>query len=98
MTSKYIDIAATTQVIGGILKNPNILEQEEKYWFIEDDFSEDFHRIIFGTIYNLHQMGVKQITIESILDYLSSRPKNLATFEANKGVEYLLQASDIAQL
>ena len=98
MASKYIDIAATTQVIGGILKNPNILEQEEKYWFIEDDFSEDFHRIIFGTIYNLHQMGVKQITIESILDYLSSRPKNLAIFEANKGVEYLLQASDIAQL
>ena len=27
MTSKYIDIAATTQVIGGILKNPNIREE-----------------------------------------------------------------------
>lgn len=98
MASKYIDISAITQVIGSILKNPHLLEQEDKYWFIEDDFSEEFHKIVFGSIYNLYQSGVRQITINSIVDYLSVRPHNYAVFETNKGEEYLLQASETAQL
>ena len=98
MASKYIDISAVTQVIGSVLKNPQLLDQDEKYWFIEDDFSEEFHKIVFGTIHNLHQMGVKQISINAIVDYLSSRPHNFAVFETHKGEEYLLNAAETAQL
>lgn len=98
MSSKYVDIAATTQVIGSILKNPLLLEQEEKYWFSEEDFPEQFHKVVFGTIYNLFNSGVTQITINSIVDYLSLRPNNFATFETYKGEEYLQNAAEIAQL
>ena len=43
-------------------------------------------------------MGVKQITNNAIIDYLSSRPHNFGIFESNKGEEYLLNAAETAQL
>lgn len=97
MGSKYIDVPSTIQVIGNIVKNPNLLEQEEKYWFIEDDFPEDFHRIVFGTIFQIHKLGTSIITMDTIQDYLSTRPKNKAVFDANKGEEFLRQAAESAQ-
>ena len=98
MKSKYIDIIATTQIIGSIAKNPLILDQEEKYWFIEDDFPDEFHRVLFGTIFQIHQLGTKKISLDTITDYLSSRPHNNAVFVENKGEEFLLKAAETAQL
>ena len=51
MASKYVDIPAVVQVIGNIYKNPSLLDNE-KYHFVEEDFTEDFHKILFGSIYN----------------------------------------------
>ena len=98
MASKYIDIASTIQVIGNIVKNPTLLEQEEKYWFIEEDFPEDFHRVVFGTIFQIYKLGTSIISMDTIQDYLSTRPKNQAIFEANKGEEFLRQAAESAQI
>lgn len=92
--SKYIDVSATIQVIGNIFKEPNLLDNE-KYHFNEDDFPNDFHKVIFGTVYNLHALGNKVITIDSIEDYLSQRPKSMATYKANKGREYLEKVVDM---
>lgn len=97
MASKYIDVGATLQVIGSILKTPSLLEQEEKYWFIENDFPNEFHRVVFGTVYQLFQLGTKQISIDSIIDYLSSRPHNKAIFLSNNGEEFLLKVAEAAQ-
>ena len=57
MSSKYCDVAACMQVIGDIFINPSLLDLEEKYHFNEADFPQGFHRILFGSIYNLHQLG-----------------------------------------
>ena len=97
MSSKYVDIVATTQIIGSIAKNPYLLEQEEKYWFIEDDFPDEFHRVLFGTIFQIHQLGTKKISLDTIVDYLSSRPHNNAVFVENKGEDFLLKATEAAQ-
>lgn len=86
--SKYIDTSAVIQVIGSVYKNPNILD-DSRYHFIEEDFPEKFHRILFGVIYNLHLAGVKKININTIEDYLNQRPKQYAIFKTNKGREYL---------
>lgn len=86
--SKYIDIPATVQVIGNIYKNPSLLDNEN-YVFTEADFTEEFHKIIFGSIYNLYQLGAKEVTTNTIEDYLKDRPKSLATYKLNKGSEYL---------
>ena len=95
--NKYIDIASVVQVIGNIYNNPNILEMDEKYFFTEEDFPEEFHKIVFGSIYNLHQLGAKEITAAAIEDYLEQRPKKLAIYKTYKGTEYLLKCSESAK-
>ena len=93
----YVDIPAIIQVIGGIFLNNTLLDNIN-YHFNEEDFTEEFHRILFGSIYNLHALGDNKITIQSIEDYLSQRPKSLAVYKANKGDEYLQKISEHTQL
>ena len=95
---KYVDISSIIQVIGGIYVNPSLLDMEDKYFFYEEDFTEEFHKILFGSIYNLHALGAKEITINAIEDYLEQRPKKLAVYKANKGQEYLQKLSQNVQL
>ena len=98
MNSKYYDVSACMQVIGDVFINPSLLDLEEKYKFHEEDFVQEFHRILFGSIYNLHQLGAKQISIEDIEKYLEQRPKKYATYKVNKGSEYLENIKDMCQL
>ena len=95
--SKYIDTSAIMQVIGAIYIKPDLLENEN-YRFHEEDFVEDFHTTLFGTIYNLHALGAKEITLNAIEDYLAQRPKRQAIYKANKGAEYLEQLKEATQL
>ena len=97
MKSKYIDIPSTIQVIGNIFNNPNLLDNE-KYTFLEEDFPNEFHKIIFGSIYNLHMMGAKEITINAVEDYLYNRPTSYGIYQNNKGNEYLQKLSEEIQL
>lgn len=95
--SKYFDIPSALQVIGCIYNNPHILAADDKYFFDESDFVDDFQKIIFGSIYNLYQYGAKEINLMAIEDYLSQRPKKYATYKENKGEEYILKCSEIAR-
>ena len=54
--ARYVDIPAIVQVIGCVYQNPNLFDNES-YSFTLDDFTEEFHQVIFGSIYNLHQLG-----------------------------------------
>ena len=97
MGAKYVDVSAIIQVIGCVYQNPELLESE-KYFFDEEDFTEDFHRILFGSIFNLHQLGAKEITISAIEDYLEQRPTKLGVYNAHNGREYLQKISTNVQL
>ena len=98
MSSKYVDTQACMQVIGDVFINPSLLDLEDKYKFHEEDFVQEFHRILFGSIYNLHQLGAKQISIEDIEKYLEQRPKKYAIYKINKGSEYLENIKEMCQL
>lgn len=98
MSNKYVDPNAIIQVIGCAFKNPNLLDYTDKYKIIEDDFPSQFHKVIFGSIYNLHALGAKQINVNTILDYLKGRPNSEAIFVKEKGEEWILKASDAASL
>ena len=91
-TSKYVDTPSVVQVIGCVCKLPQLLDYSDKYVLTEDDFPEQFHKIIFGTIFKLHELGAEKITINSVLDYLSARPKSEAVFIKQKGEEWLIKA------
>ena len=94
MGSKYVDITATMQVIGNIYNNPQLLDFTDKYTITDEDFADDFHRIAFGAIYKIYELGADKITLENISDFFSSRPKNAAIFKQNKGEEWLLKVSE----
>ena len=40
MASKYVDSIATMQIIGGVFKNPQLLDLTDKYIITEDDFAD----------------------------------------------------------
>ena len=96
MVSKYNDSTAVIQVIGNVFNNPSLLDYTDKYSIIEEDFNDKFHKIAFGAIYKLHELGAKQITLENVLDFLSTRPKSDSIFKDEKGEEWLLKASENA--
>ena len=98
MASKYIDATSVMQVIGCIYQDPKYyLDNDNKYVITEDDFADDFHKIVYGTIYKLFELGVSKITPEAINDFLETRPKSKGIFNLNKGMEYLTRVKEAAQ-
>lgn len=97
MPSKYVDTPSIVQVIGCVCKMPQLLDYSDKYVLTEDDFPEQFHKIVFGTIFKLHELGAEKISMNSILDYLSARPKSEALFIKQKGEEWIIKAVENAQ-
>jgi replicative DNA helicase len=96
MASKYVDTTAIMQVIGTVFNNPQILDYTDKYTVIDEDFCDEFHKVAFGAIYKIHELGADKITLENISDFLSSRPKSAAIFKQQKGEEWLLKVADTA--
>ena len=82
------------QIIGNVYRNPQLLDFSDKYTIIEEDFPDEFHKIAFGAIYKLHELGADKITLENISDFLSSRPKKEAIYKKNKGEEWLLKIAE----
>lgn len=97
MASKYVDPTAVMQVIGCVYNTPQLLDFTDKYTITDEDFPDEFHRIVFGAIYKIHELGAEQVTLENISDFLSTRPKYQATFKVNKGEEWLLNVSEAAR-
>lgn len=97
MKSNYIDTKSIIQVIGSIYQNPELLD-EEQYNFNEEDFPQEFHRIMFGSIYNLHALGAKSITVNAIEDYLEQREKKFAVYKSYNGAEWLDQCKEVVNI
>lgn len=94
MASKFVDVSAIMQVIGCVYNTPQLLDYTDKYTITDNDFPDEFHRIAFGAIFKLHELGAEKITLENISDFLSSRPKSEAIFKQQKGEEWLIKVSD----
>ena len=95
MSSKYVDTTAIMQVIGNVYKDPSLLDLTDKYTLTDEDFPDQFHKIIFGSIFKLHELGAQQITLSNIVNFLSTRPKSEAIFKQQKGEEWLTKILDI---
>ena len=57
MSSKYVDTTSIMQVIGCVFNNPQLLDFTDKYTITDEDFPDEFHKIAFGAIYKLHELG-----------------------------------------
>lgn len=93
---KYVDPSAVTQVIGCVYSNLSILDNDE-YSFSEEDFPDEFYKIIFGCFIRLRELGAESVSLENINDYLAERPKALGVYKANRGNDYLTKVAELAQ-
>lgn len=96
--SKYIDTTAALQVIGCTIQNPNLLTEDGSHFYNEEDFTNDLHKVVFGAIFNLHQMGTNHVTPQSIEDYLKNRPNSYGIYSANRGNEWVAEIARSADL
>ena len=94
MASKYYDSTAVINVIGCVFNNPSLLDYTEQYNFTDEDFANEFHRVVFGAIYKIYELGAKKITLTTIADYLSSKPKSEAIYKKDNGDKWLLAISE----
>lgn len=60
------------------------------------DFPHRFHRIIFGSLKNIYNSGVREIDPPTIDCFLAQYKEQYKIFEQNKGLNYLEEALDIS--
>ncbi len=83
--NKYYDATAAIQVIGCVLNNPHLLDEDGTYSFSENDFSNDFHRVILEVCITYTIWVLTNLNTKTLEDYLQNKPNSLAIYNANKG-------------
>ncbi|MBR2506744.1 MAG: hypothetical protein IKB70_07500 [Bacilli bacterium] len=96
MSSKFVDTTSIMQVIGCVFNTPQLLDYTDKYIITDEDFPDKFHKIAFGAIYKLHELGAEKISVNNVLDFLDSRPKSKEIFVKQKGEEWLMKIAETA--
>lgn len=79
------------------MKNPQYLDEKDKYILLSDDFETPFEKYIFAAIHNLHKDGSQSISIVDIDTYFEPHPVPQQVFYQNDGLSYLQDALDFAQ-
>lgn len=93
--NNYTDNNAIINVLGTLYKHPELIEQEDKYFFDIDDYTSQFHKVIFSSIYNLKLNGLHKISTVDIEMYLEKTPNLYATYEQGKGTAFLESVSEV---
>lgn len=82
-------------MIGCLINNPSLLDV---YCLTPEDFNgEDFHQIIFASIFNLYNQGINVIDCFAIDSFISGYDKQYKIFIDNKGLDYVLDASTMCE-
>lgn len=92
------DKKSIMNILGSLLKNPQLLSETDKYQLENEDFPERFHRIIFAAIHNLYKNGNEVVDVVEIDGFLSQYNVQYEIFNQNKGVEYLQSIEEITNL
>jgi replicative DNA helicase len=88
LASKYEDSTSAIQVIGGIINQPELLEDTGKYFFRAEDFTSELHRVVFSAIGTIYANGGTKVTAKAVDDVLSTYPEAYATYKASRGNEW----------
>jgi len=96
--NRYVDSESCVQLIGCVLRDQSLLDSDGVYFYTEDDFVSEFHKVVFGAIYNLYIMGTQDIQIKNIVSYLEDRPESKAIFNQSNGVKWLNEVLDSADV
>lgn len=84
------------QVLGGLIQNPQLLEDIDRYDLAPYDFEVQEYQLCFSAIYNLFHQGVKSVDIFSIDTYLSKYPIKYSVFTNKKMTDFLEKAIELS--
>ena len=93
-----IDKESMQQILGTLMKCPQLLSEVDKYNLTLYDFPSKFEKYIFSAIYGLYYNGARKIDIIDIENYLSTDPIAKKTFEVNHGIEYLQDIEEFSNV
>ena len=86
------DKSTVLQVLGALMKQPQLLSQSDKYQLSPDDFETRFTKYIYVAIDNLYRSGATYINPIDVENYLNTNEAAKAVFVNNNGIEYLQDA------
>ena len=89
---KFSDKMAVLQVLGGLIRNPLLFINKE-YKLTEEDFPEQFHKIVYSAVEHLAAGGLEKITPIEIDQWLAPYPVQYKVFCDNNGMSYVAKAS-----
>lgn len=92
--NKYADKMSEMQVLACLIKDP-MLFSDNKYKFNIDDFSDQFHRILFGAIENIALNGAQSISYIDIDQFLKNYPTQYKVFSDNQGPDYIINMLEL---
>ena len=93
--SKYRDTTAATGVLASIYKNPSLLDDDGRYFFKAEDFTDDLHVALLGAFQRLRlNEGGKKFSIPLIEDVLQNYPESFATYKTRRGREWLQRVEE----
>ena len=93
-----IDKRDTQQILGCLMKKPQLLSEIDKYSFILTDFSTRFERSIFMAIEGLYRNGATKIQPIDIENFLESDQVSAKVFKDKNGIEYLQDIIELSEV
>lgn len=97
-TLNLVDKRAYLNVFGCLMLDGSLIEDIDRPLIREDFNTESFYELLYVAIYNLHMNGVQTIDEFAIDSYLSNFEEQYKLFRDNKGLDYLTNARDMAEL
>lgn len=91
-----LDKQVVMQIIGALMKQPNLLSEVDNYCIIPSDFENSFEQYIFMSIANLAKDGAEKISIVDIDGYMAEKPHIYEIFSKYNGIEYLQDAIELS--
>ena len=89
MSKALFDRNAAMMIIAGLIKNPELVHDQENFKLTTNDFDNEFYKIVFGAIANIAAEGSQNISPQDIDLYIGQFNKQYEVFKAAGGYEYL---------
>ena len=86
------------QILGSLMKQPQLLGEVDKYSLTIEDFSTRFEKYIFTAIRGLWQNGAPKISAFDIENYMEANDAAKKTFEMQNGLEFLQDIEEFSSV
>lgn len=86
------------QILGSLMKQPQLLGEVDKYSLTIEDFSTRFEKYIFTAIRGLWENGAPKISAFDIENYMEANDAAKKTFELQNGLEFLQDIEEFSSV